>query len=131
MKNSLRKVQSVSKSGAKIIIRKVVKHLPQPKARLTGTLAVDGGTPVRNMRFRPWPTFPSGSRREWLTSVGPIMRRAFLSGIEGLPQPLAKEFAEKWAAYCGTQHALLLPHGTDALRIAVAASLNSDGLDKP
>ena len=55
--------------------------------------------------------------------------KIFLGGIEGLPQPLANAFAREWAAFCGSKYALLLPHGTDALRVAVAAALNHDGLD--
>src|SRR5207237_865799 len=33
------------------------------------------------------------------------------------------------ARYCGVQYALLLPHGTDALRVALAAALDHDGLE--
>ncbi|HZD08302.1 MAG TPA: DegT/DnrJ/EryC1/StrS family aminotransferase, partial [Candidatus Limnocylindrales bacterium] len=42
---------------------------------------------------------------------------------------LTRELAVKWAEYCGVQHALILPHGTDALRIAIASVLDHDGLD--
>ena len=66
---------------------------------------------------------------EWLTAVGPRLRRVFISGVEGLPQPLAKEFAQTFAGYCGCRYGLLLPHGTDALRIALAAAFDHDGLD--
>jgi dTDP-4-amino-4,6-dideoxygalactose transaminase len=52
-----------------------------------------------------------------------------MSGNEGLPQTLAKKFAQKWADYCGCRYGLLLPHGTDALRIALAAALDHDGLE--
>src|SRR5205823_5479845 len=31
--------------------------------------------------------------------------------------------------YCGCRHALLLPHGTDALRLALAAVFDHDGLE--
>ncbi|MGB8354839.1 MAG: DegT/DnrJ/EryC1/StrS family aminotransferase [Chthoniobacteraceae bacterium] len=57
------------------------------------------------------------------------MGRIFRTGAEGSPQKLSKEFGKKWATYCGTQHALLLPHGTDALKIALAATLDHDGLE--
>jgi dTDP-4-amino-4,6-dideoxygalactose transaminase len=33
------------------------------------------------------------------------------------------------ARYCGCRYGLLMPHGTDALRIALAALLDHDGLD--
>jgi dTDP-4-amino-4,6-dideoxygalactose transaminase len=61
--------------------------------------------------------------------VRPRFRRIFLTGVEGLPQPLAKDFAQQWAQYCGCRYGLLLPHGTDALRIGLAAVLDHDGLD--
>jgi dTDP-4-amino-4,6-dideoxygalactose transaminase/predicted dehydrogenase len=114
---------------AKNLAKKVIRFVPPPAARLSGRLARDGGLPVRDLRFRPWPTSPSESLRDWLLSVGPLMRRIFLTGAEGLPQTLGKEFSERWAEYCGVRHALLLPHGTDALRFALAATLDHDGLD--
>ena len=96
---------------------------------MTGTLARDGGKPVRDIRYRPWASYNTGNVPAWLTNLRPALRRIFLSGVEGLPQPLAKEFAQKWAEYCGCQYGLLLPHGTDALRLALAAVLDHDGLD--
>src|SRR5207237_9123488 len=53
----------------------------------------------------------------------------FLGGVEGLPQPRQRQFAERWAEYCGCRYALLLPHGTDALRLALASVFDHDGLD--
>ncbi len=114
---------------AKTVIKKTVGLFPPPPARLTGKLAKDGGIPVRDTRFRPWPSSPSSSRLEWKYGVAPTLRRVFRSGVEGLPQPLANEFARRWAEYCGTRYALLLPHGTDALRISLAAALDHDGLE--
>jgi dTDP-4-amino-4,6-dideoxygalactose transaminase len=58
-----------------------------------------------------------------------VFRRIFLSGVEGLPQPLAEVFGQKWAAYCGCKYGLLLGNGTDALRIGLAAVLDHDGLE--
>ena len=49
--------------------------------------------------------------------------------MEGLPQPLAKQFAQQWAEYCGCRYGLLLPHGTDALRLGLAAALDHDGME--
>lgn len=118
------------------LLRRVLKlagsqtlgRLPRSAARLTGPLAIAGGTPVRDIRFRPWPG-PAPTRREWITRVGPAIRRVFLSGAEGLPQAEQKRFAAQWADYCGCRHALLLPHGTDALRLGLAAVFDHDGLD--
>jgi len=58
-----------------------------------------------------------------------MLRRVHASGIEGLPQPLAEKFARQWADYCGCRYGLMLMHGTDALRIALAAAFDHDGLD--
>jgi dTDP-4-amino-4,6-dideoxygalactose transaminase len=117
------------KKFAKVIAQQTIGRLPPPPARLEGKLAKDGGIPVRNTRYRPWP----GSRPNLV--LGKVLTgrshlwKVLASGIEGLPQPMAKQFAERWAAYCHCRFALMLPHGTDALRIALAAALEHDGLD--
>ncbi|HKZ78745.1 MAG TPA: DegT/DnrJ/EryC1/StrS family aminotransferase [Pyrinomonadaceae bacterium] len=114
---------------AKTIAQQTVGRIPPPASRLTGRLACDGGTPVRNTRFRPWAKYHSSNLGPWLTEVGPRFRKIFLSGQEGTPQVQAKEFAQRWAEYCGCRYGLLVSHGTDALRIALAAVLDHDGLD--
>jgi len=116
---------------AKIIARGTMGKLPAPVARLTGKSAKDGGRPVRDLRFRPWRTYESmaSTEADWRLRVGPAMKAIFRSGNEGLPQTLAHEFAQKWAEYCGSRYSLLLPHGTDALRIALAATLDHDGME--
>ena len=113
---------------AKGLARQTVGRLPQPASRLTGKLARDGGKPVRDTRLRPWPRYHDSNRLQWQNGIGASLRRVFTSGVEGLPQPLAKQFAEQWAEYCGCKYGLLLPHGTDALRIGLAAVLDHDGL---
>lgn len=117
------------RSSAAFLARQTVGRLPRSSSRLTGRLAVDGGAPVRDIRLRPWPSQPPNTAWQWFTAVGPALREIFLSGAEGLPQARQVAFAEQWAAYCGCQHALLLPHGTDALRFALAAVLDHDGLE--
>lgn len=117
------------KSVAKTVARQTIGRLPPPASRLAGKLACEGGTPVRDIRFRPWADYHSGNRLAWSTLVGPHLRSIFLKGVEGLPQPRAMEFAEKWAARCGCRYGLLLPHGTDALRLALAAVFDHDGLE--
>jgi len=91
-------------------------------------LASDGGTPVRNTRLRPWAAASDNALFEWHRSVGARLRQVYVSGVEGLPQPLAQQFAQVWAHYCGVRFTLLVGHGTDALRIALAAALDHDGL---
>jgi len=115
-------------SIAKSVARNTLGRLPPPAVRLSGALAVNGGTPVRDLRLRPFASPVNGDLSGWRTAVGPTFRRIFLSGVEGLPQPLARSFERRWADYCGARHALLLPHGTDALRVALAAAFDHDGL---
>jgi dTDP-4-amino-4,6-dideoxygalactose transaminase len=112
-----------------MIARQTLGRLPRSAARLTGRLAIDGGAPVRDIRLQPWPSHPATTAWQWFTAVGPAFRDIFLSGMEGLPQTRQAAFAERWAAYCGCKHALLLPHGTDALRFALAAVMDHDGLE--
>ena len=108
--------------------RTVVKRVPR-SSKIGGALAIDGGAPVRDIRWRPWAEADSNRRSQWTRAVGPAFREVFLSGVEGLPQTRQQRFAEQWAALCGCRHGLLLPHGTDALRFALAARLEHDGLD--
>ena len=126
---NVRKVVSKSARVASKSLIRVLPPLPGRPGRLTGKLAKDGGLPVRDTRFRPWPTSPANSLSDWLLKLGPAMARIYLSGVEGLPQPLANKFAQQWAQYCGAKYCLLLPHGTDALRVAVAAALDHDGIE--
>jgi dTDP-4-amino-4,6-dideoxygalactose transaminase len=121
-------VKRAVRETAKFVGRQTVGRLPRGTRRLTGPLAVDGGEPVRNLRYRPWPSV-APTLSQWLTSVGPAFRSIFLSGSEGLPQTWQKRFAQEWASYCGCRYALLLPHGTDALRVALAAAFDHDGLE--
>jgi dTDP-4-amino-4,6-dideoxygalactose transaminase len=111
------------------VARATVGRLPPPAARLSGPLAQEGGIPVRNTRYRPWKGLDDGNAADWRGGLAAQFRRIFLTGAEGLPQPLATEFAARWAAFCGCRYGLLLPHGTDALRIGLAAALDHDGLD--
>lgn len=109
--------------------RRTLALRPKSSAGHTGKLAKDGGTPVRDVRFHPWPQYPKAGILDWTCGVGLTLGRIFRTGVEGLPQPLATQFVSQWADYCGVRHALLLPHGTDALRAALAAVLDHDGLD--
>ena len=128
MKQIISKLPPSAKEFAKSVARQTIGRIPPSPKRFTGKLARDGGTPIRDIRLRPWPSVHDENRSQW-QKLGPVLRRIFVSGSEGLPQKLAKEFAAKWAEYCGVRYALLLPHGTDALRIGIAATLDHDGLD--
>jgi dTDP-4-amino-4,6-dideoxygalactose transaminase len=111
------------------LARATLGKLPAPATRLTGALAKYGGTPVRDTRLRPWSTGAEGATARWRAEAGALLRHVYVSGVEGLPQPLAEEFAQRWAHYCGCRYGILLMHGTDALRIGLAAAFDHDGLD--
>ena len=88
-------------------------------------LAVDGGSPVRTAG---WPRWPAVSEELWENSVGPRLKQVFLSGVEGLPNPTARAFEERWCQDNDVAHAVLCSHGTDALQCAVAGAMDADGL---
>ena len=92
-------------------------------------MAKEGGRPVRDTRLRPWPTGNEGAAARWRRGAGAMLRQVYVGGVEGLPQGLADEFARLWADYCGCRYGLMLMHGTDALRIGLAAAFDHDGLD--
>jgi dTDP-4-amino-4,6-dideoxygalactose transaminase len=123
------KLFAKAKPWVRPLVRATLGNLPRPASRFTGALAKDGGMPVRNTRYRPWASDSDGSFWCWHGDARARLRRVFLGGVEGLPQPLAQEFAQQWSTYCGCRYGLLLPHGTDALRMALAALLDHDGLD--
>ena len=129
MKPRSSKLFAQAKPWLRLFARATLGNLPRPASRITGALAKDGGTPVRNTRYRPWASDRDGNFLRWHGGVRVQLRRVFLSGVEGLPQPLAEDFAQQWATYCGCRYGLLMPHGTDALRIALAVLLDHDGLD--
>jgi dTDP-4-amino-4,6-dideoxygalactose transaminase len=114
---------------ARWMARATLGKLPPPASRLNGELAKNGGKPVRDTRLRPWATVNDRNYLLWHGGLRAELRRVFIGGVEGSPQPLGCEFARQWAAYCGCRYGLLLAHGTDALRIALAAALDHDGLD--
>lgn len=121
-------VRKSAKLAAKSAIQ-VLPTLPGRPGRLTGKLAKEGGLPVRDTRYRPWPVYPQSSLVEWSTKLAPSFLKIFLTGVEGLPQPLANKFASEWSSYCAATYSLLLPHGTDALRVAIASAIDHDGIE--
>jgi len=125
-------IKKIVRKSAKLAAKSAIRTLPQlpgKPGRLTGTLAKEGGLPVRDTRLRPWPSYPTTSFAEWTTKIAPRFLQIYLTGVEGLPQPLATRFASEWAAYCGATYGLLLPHGTDALRVAITAAIDHDGME--
>jgi len=124
-------IKKIVRKSAKLAAKSAIRTLPQlpgRPGRLTGTLAKEGGLPVRDTRLRPWPVYPSSSMLDWTTKIAPKFLQIFLTGIEGLPQPLANRFADEWARYCGARHTLLLPHETYAMRVAISNATDHDGI---
>jgi dTDP-4-amino-4,6-dideoxygalactose transaminase len=117
------------KSTLKFVARQTLGRVPPSASRFNGPLAIAGGMPVRDLRLRPWAKKSGNGLADWSAGARSALRDVFLRGVEGLPQPLAKRFGQRWAQRCGCRFGLLLPHGTDALRIALAAALSHDGLD--
>jgi dTDP-4-amino-4,6-dideoxygalactose transaminase len=129
MQQYLRRLPEPSKRALKTLARQTIGRLPALPSRLTGQLAKEGGRPIRNIHLRPWASATDGNFSRWHTEMRGVFRQIFLRGVEGLPQPLAEQFAQQWATYCGCRYGLLLTNGTDALRIGLAAVLDHDGLD--
>ena len=129
MNVTISKIITRAKPLLRPLAQTTLGRLPPPVSRLTGSLARDGGKPVRDVRLRPWASVNDRSFSRWQAEMRAMFRRVFVSGVEGLPQPLAQQFARQWAEYCGCRYGLLLGHGTDALRIGLAAVLDHDGLD--
>jgi dTDP-4-amino-4,6-dideoxygalactose transaminase len=90
-------------------------------------LALDGGTPVRDTRRRPWPTWPDVSEKKWLQQERSF-REVYLSAVEGIPRPRCERFAKAYREYLGTDHGLVTTSGTSALKLALCAVTDTDGL---
>jgi dTDP-4-amino-4,6-dideoxygalactose transaminase len=91
---------------------------------MSATLAIDGGAPVRT---RGWPDWPRNDATTWDDHIRAQFRDVFLGGVEASPAPRARAFADAFAAYCGTAHGEMMPHGTDSLMAALTAVLDLDG----
>jgi dTDP-4-amino-4,6-dideoxygalactose transaminase len=127
MKALLRKHPRV-KAVARDVTRQTLGRWSRASSSGSGELACKGGKPVRNTSLRPWPAHYEHNVAGWGQLKAEFFR-IFGTGAEGLPQSRAQQFAGEWAGFCGCKYGLLLPHGTDALRIGLAAALDHDGLD--
>ncbi len=84
---------------------------------MTERLALDGGTPIRS---RPWPTWP-----EYGDAEAKALQRVLASRSWGgfpCPNTEARCFAERFARYIGTQHAVPCANGTVAIELALQAA---------
>jgi L-glutamine:scyllo-inosose aminotransferase len=88
------------------------------------TLAIHGGRPVRE---RAWPAWP-----EWGEPEAAALRRVLASGAwGGFPSPNteARAFADAFAAYLGSPHAVPCANGTVSLTLALQAARIAPGAE--
>src|SRR5271166_2201059 len=77
-------------------------------------LAIDGGRPLREHPFAPWPSF-SPEEIAAATRVLESGRVNYWTGDEG------RQFEAEFAAFTGCKHAVALANGTVALELALQA----------
>ena len=99
-----------------------------PSLTSSETLAIDGGTPVRNTEKQSWPSWPNNSEADWEAEIEPALRDVYLSRSEGLPATQCESFGSAFAAYCDGRYGVIMPHGTDAISAALAGALDLDGI---
>ncbi len=77
-------------------------------------LAIDGGRPLREHPFAPWPSFSA----EEIAAAARVLESGkvnYWTGDEG------RNFEAEFAAFTGTKHAIALANGTVALELALYA----------
>jgi dTDP-4-amino-4,6-dideoxygalactose transaminase len=80
------------------------------------SLAIRGGTPVRTDPYPEWPEF--GDRDA--EAVADVVRHGQVGGFPE-PGPRAAEFAERFAAYQGAGHGVVMVNGTVTMEVALKA----------
>jgi dTDP-4-amino-4,6-dideoxygalactose transaminase len=80
----------------------------------TTTLAIDGGKPLNDRPYSPWPSF-TADEIEAATAVLRSGKINYWTGNEG------REFEREYAAHVGCKHAIALANGTVALELALYA----------
>jgi len=79
------------------------------------TLAIHGGTPVRNAPFPSWPIFGDEEERRLLAAL----RSGKWGKIDGSE---VREFEKRFAEYHGAKHGVGVVNGTTGLRLALLAT---------
>jgi dTDP-4-amino-4,6-dideoxygalactose transaminase len=77
-------------------------------------LAIEGGQPLRERLFAPWPSFS----HEEIAAITPVLESGkvnYWTGDEG------RQFESEFAALTGCKHAIALANGTVALELALEA----------
>lgn len=80
-------------------------------------LAILGGSPVRNVEERPYPSYPKITNEE-INAVVEVLRSGVLSSRRGKK---TREFEDEFAKYIGVNHAIAVSSGTAAIHLALAA----------
>jgi len=81
------------------------------------TLAINGGTPVRET---PYPSWPETGDEEYVQAVAEVVRSGEWGGF---PEPGERgaAFEEAFAAYQGARHGVLMMNGTVTMEVALKA----------
>jgi dTDP-4-amino-4,6-dideoxygalactose transaminase len=79
-------------------------------------LAMRGGAPVRPQGYPAWPVHDERDAQ----AVARVVRSGRWGGFPE-PGPLAAEFAERFAAYQGSRHGVVMANGTVTMEVALKA----------
>jgi dTDP-4-amino-4,6-dideoxygalactose transaminase len=79
-------------------------------------LALSGGAPVRPQGYPAWPVHDERDAE----AVAAVVRGGRWGGFPE-PGPLAAEFAERFAAYQGSRHGVVMANGTVSMEVALKA----------
>jgi dTDP-4-amino-4,6-dideoxygalactose transaminase len=79
-------------------------------------LAIRGAAPVRS---EPFPAWPEITERD-VKAVADVVRNGQIGGWPE-PGPRAAEFAERFAAYQGAEHGIVMSNGTVTMEVALKA----------
>ena len=79
-------------------------------------LALCGGAPVRPQGYPAWPVHDEGDAQ----AVAEVVRSGRWGGFPE-PGPLAASFAERFAAYQGSRHGVVMANGTVTMEVALKA----------
>src|ERR1019366_9544943 len=77
-------------------------------------LALEGGTPVREQPFAPWPVFAEDE----IEAVAAVLRSGRVNYWTG---EQSQEFEREFAQFVGVKYAVALANGTAALELALHA----------
>ncbi|MBK7106994.1 MAG: DegT/DnrJ/EryC1/StrS family aminotransferase [Ignavibacteriae bacterium] len=79
-------------------------------------LAINGGTPVRDIKSNPWPAWPV-----WDENEEKALLQVLHSGIWSYNGPKEIEFNKMFADFTGTKYAISAANGTITLQLALEA----------